>query len=466
MPAREPVVGLEVHIQLHTQTKLFCSCPTRASEPNTATCEVCLGMPGSKPVINKKAIEFALRIAEALHCKVNKEFFFSRKTYFYPDMAKNFQITQYEIPLAEKGYIELSSGKKVRITRMHLEEDPAALLHGEGISKPNYSLVDYNRSGIPLAEIVTEPDMNSPEEAREFLNELCNLLNYLEVYEPGEDTLKADTNVSLKGSERVEVKNVSGRKAVEAAAAYEIKRQSLVLDKGEKVERETRAFDEGKQSTRSMRKKETEEDYGYIFEADLPTFEVTGEMLKAAKKAIPERPKERAKRFVEEYNLTPYDAKVLCSDLHLSNLFEQAANATTPKLAATFLTRELLAILNRDNLTVKESGIEKEKVIALLKLLADGNVTEKNAKMAMVKYVTEKQDPVEWIDKNGLTKDMGSDLICAAVEKVLNANPQGVKDLKKGEKKALNFLLGLIMRETKGKAEPREVQKIIEKRIK
>ena len=228
------VIGLEIHVQLATDSKLFCSCPTQSDEPNTSTCPICLGMPGSKPVLNRKAVEFALMVAQALECKVNETFFFSRKTYFYPDLAKDFQITQYEIPVGEKGVLEIE-GKKIRITRVHLEEDPASLVHESGMTSSKFSLVDYNRSGIPLVEIVTEPDLESPEQARKFLDKLLLILNYLGVYTHGKSVLKADCNLSIKGSERVEVKNVTGFKAVEAALKAEEERQRSLLKKGEKI---------------------------------------------------------------------------------------------------------------------------------------------------------------------------------------------------------------------------------------
>src|SRR3989344_4295540 len=237
------VIGLEIHIQLDTESKLFCSCPTRASAgPNTAVCEVCLGMPGSKPVLNKKAVDYALMVALALNCRANREFFFSRKTYFYPDLAKNYQTTQYEVPVGEAGFLEVD-GKRVRIRRVHLEEDPASLVHEGGVGKSAYSLVDYNRSGIPLVEIVTEPDMESPAQARRFLDTLLTTLNYLGVYAHGESVLKADCNISLKGGERVEVKNVTGFRAVEDALEAEFARQKVAVAAGERIVQHTRGFD-------------------------------------------------------------------------------------------------------------------------------------------------------------------------------------------------------------------------------
>ncbi|MFH1256865.1 MAG: Asp-tRNA(Asn)/Glu-tRNA(Gln) amidotransferase subunit GatB [Candidatus Diapherotrites archaeon] len=460
------VIGLECHVQLHTASKLFCGCTTKATEPNSATCEICLGMPGSKPSLNEKALEFGLRVALALNCEINREFFFSRKTYFYPDLAKNFQITQFEIPLAKNGFVKLRSGKTVVIRRVHLEEDPAALVHEGGMASANYSLVDYNRSGIPLVEIVTEPVIDSPAEAREFLDELLNILNYLGVFVQGEDTLKVDSNISIKGSERVEVKNISGFQAVEKALLFEIERQRKALGKGGKVEREVRSFDEATGSTRSLRKKEFEEDYGYIFEPDLPSIELSEKQISDVKNALPELPQEKAQRLEKQFGLPAYDAKVLSSDISLAGLFDETAKTIDPKLSAKFLTRELLAILNHGNLSLSQLRLEANEITALLELLEKGMVSEKNAKEAMIKYVNEKIPPKEFLQKNNLLKDMKSDETAAIVEKVLNENPQAVEDLKKGETKALNFLVGLVMRQTKGKAEAREVQRMIEEMMK
>ena len=261
----KPIIGLEVHVQLSTESKLFCGCNSHASEqPNSAVCQVCLGMPGSKPVLNKKAVDNALKIALALNCDINSEFFFSRKTYFYPDMSKNFQITQYEIPLGKNGFIVLKSGKKIRIRRVHLEEDPASLVHEGGLGQATATLIDYNRSGCPLVEIVTEPDISSPEEARQLLDHLLAILNYLNVFVLGKDILKVDSNVSIEGSERVEVKNVTGFRSVEKALAFEITRQLSVLAKGEKVKRHTMAFDEETQTKFKQEMKKYKLDSFYI----------------------------------------------------------------------------------------------------------------------------------------------------------------------------------------------------------
>jgi len=466
MPELKPVIGLEIHVQLNTQSKLFCSCPTEAAEPNSACCEVCLGMPGSKPVLNKKAVEMALKVALALNCKVNEEFYFSRKTYFYPDMAKNFQITQYEIPIAVNGEVKLKGGKSIRIKRVHLEEDPAALVHEAGISQSNYCLIDYNRSGIPLIEIVTEPDLESPEEAREFLDSLLNLLRYLEVFVLGKNVLKADTNISIKGFERVEVKNVTGFKAVETALKSEIERQKGLINEGKKPVRETRAFDEVIGRTKSLRTKETEEDYGYIFEPDLPMIEIPKKELEEARKKLPELPEQKIKRLMKEKGLSEYDARVLSSSFELGKLFDEVSKKVDAKLAARFLSRELLAILNYNNKSLQDIENPERKITELLKLLQEQKIMEKAAKETMIKIVLENSEPLQVAGKMGWLAKMSEQELEKICDKVISENSKAVQDFKKGEQKALNFLLGQAARAAKGRAEPRLVKKIIEEKLK
>ncbi len=460
------MIGLECHVQLDTVTKLFCGCKTQAEEPNSACCPVCLGHPGSKPVLNAKALDYALKVAAALGCEINREFFFSRKTYFYPDMSKNFQITQYEIPLGLKGSVTLSSGRKIGITRVHLEEDPAALVHESGMGTSNFSLVDYNRSGIPLVEIVTEPDMVSPEEARDFLDQLTTILSYLKVFSPTTGVLKADCNASVYGHARVEVKNVTGKKGVEKALAYEIARQKNLLLNEKNIVRETRAFDEKTMTTRATRGKETEADYGYITDPDLTAFELSEEDIEGMKKALPELHADKAKRFVEELGLDEYTAKVLANNFQLGNVFEQVAKEVESKLAAKFLTRELMAVVNRSELDLDKIELDPEEISALLKLLSSGKITEKVSKQALIVYLTRNIPPTKFVEKQGLSKDLGEGEIEKAVEAVLIQNKQAVSDLKQGKQKSLNFLVGYVMRLTKAKAEPRLVQEMILKKVK
>lgn len=460
------MIGLECHVQLNTESKLFCGCPTNAEEPNSACCPICLGHPGSKPVLNEKALDFSLKVALALGCELNKEFFFSRKTYFYPDMPKNFQITQYEIPVGLNGKIVLPSGKQIRIRRVHLEEDPAALVHEAGMAASSFCLVDYNRSGIPLVEIVTEPDMETPAEAREFLDQLTTILSYLKVFSPTTGTLKADCNVSVYGNNRVEVKNVTGKKGVEAALSFEIGRQKNLLLNEKEIVRETRAFDEKTLTTRSTRTKETEEDYGYIFEADLTAYTLTEAEIEKMKKALPELHHAKSKRLVEEFGLDEYAAKVLSGSFALGNLFEGVAKETDPKLAANFLTRELMAVVNRSELDLENLELDALEISSLLQMLLENRITEKVAKEAIIAYLTKGTKPMDFIEKSGLAKDLSEKDIEKAVEKAMAENKQAVADLKRGQQKSLNFLVGQVMRLTRAKADAKTVQNIILKKIK
>ncbi|MDO8634225.1 MAG: Asp-tRNA(Asn)/Glu-tRNA(Gln) amidotransferase subunit GatB [archaeon] len=457
------VIGLEVHVQLSTKSKLFCSCPTEASEPNTAVCGTCLGLPGSKPFLNKKAVEMAVRTALALDCQANREFFFSRKTYFYPDLAKNYQITQFEKPVGENGFVVLSSGKKIRIRRLQLEEDPASLVHEGSAQSSAFSLVDYNRSGIPLVEIVTEPDMDGPKEAREFLNALVVTLDYLGVFVHGKNALKADANISIEGSNRVEVKNVTGFKAVETALLSEEERQRKTISGGKKVARETRGFDEKTGSTFSMREKETEEDYGYIFDPDIPPVSMSEKYLAGLKSSIPELFSQKVEKF-KKSGLPDYDARVIASEPVIAGIFEQAIKQVKPLTAAKFLTREVMGILNYNKITPREAGLSEKSIVGLLKMIEGGLVGEKNAKVAMIKHVLEKKDPCDFLEKNNLLLDLGEKEIGKALEEVLAENPRAIADLRAGGAKAVNFIVGQVVRKTKGKANAKIVQELLAKK--
>jgi len=467
MPEKEgTMIGLECHVQLNTNSKLFCGCPTQAEKPNSACCPICLGHPGSKPVLNAKALEYSMKVALALNCSLNKEFFFSRKTYFYPDMSKNFQITQYEIPIGLNGVVVLSSGKKIRITRVHLEEDPAALVHESGMGKSYYSMVDYNRSGIPLVEIVTEPDLESPKEARDFLDQLTTILSYLKVYSPTTGTLKADCNASVYGNARVEVKNVTGKKGVEKALSFEIARQKNMLLNEKEIMRETRAFDEKTMTTMASRGKETEADYGYIFEPDLTAYVITDEHIKELQNSLPELHYAKAKRFMKQFSLDEYTASVLANNFVLGNAFERVASEVEPALAAKFLTRELMAVVNRSSLDLDKIDLDASEISSLLTMLSERKITEKVSKDAVIAYLTKGIAPRAFIEKGGLAKDLDKGEIEKAVETVLVSNKQAVADLKAGKQKSLFFLVGQVMRLTKAKADAREIQQLIMKKVK
>jgi len=460
------MIGLEIHASLNTKSKLFCGCSTDSTDvPNSQTCNVCLGHPGSKPVLNEKAVEFATKIGLALNCKINEDFFFSRKTYFYPDMSLNYQITQYEIPVAENGFVFLNSGKKIRIKRAHVEWDPAALIHPSGMGKSSYVLIDYNRSGMPLIEIVTQPDLSSPAEAREFMNLLENILGYLQVLKPN-TTLKVDCNISINGGERTEIKNVSGFAAVEKALTYELARQKQEVKRGNKIEQHTRAFNAETGTTIELRKKETEADYGYIFDPDLVKVSLSKEFLVKAKAELPELPEQKAKRMQEQYKLSEYDAKVICSDLYLGKLFDElVAERANPIISARILTREVLAVLNHDSLDWGHVGINALELAMLVNLIEQGKVSDKNAKQSVINYISgDKSSPKNFLERNNLLISASVDLD-SIVTKVINSNRKAVVDYAGGNEKSLNFLAGLVMRETKGTVSPQMVLEELKKKL-
>jgi len=464
----DTVIGLEVHIELNTNTKLFCGCPTKGSEePNTRTCEVCLGMPGSKPVLNKKAVEFAIKLCLALNCKLNKELIFSRKSYFYPDMSKNYQITQYEIPLGHDGSLNLKSGKEVGITRVHMEEDPASLVHPKGIHESAYVLVDYNRSGNPLLEIVTGPELGSAEEAREFMKQLITTLGYLKIFDINSNIIKADANVSIKGSgyARQEVKNITGFKEIERALNYEIARQKSAVAEGKKLEQETRSWDSEKGITLLLRKKESEEDYGYILDTDLVKTEITGEFIGKIKKEMPELAHDKIKKFITKHKLRKEDAEILSAEKELAEMFEKVAEQVDPILAAKWLRRELIRVLNYNKKEISEMGIDEMHMVQLLKLVENRTITDSVAQKILEKLVEKPFDVNEYVKKENLGAVSDASELEKYCGEAVKENPKAAEDYRNGEEKALNFIVGQVMKKTKGKATPKEVNDIIKKLV-
>ncbi|HLD83350.1 MAG TPA: Asp-tRNA(Asn)/Glu-tRNA(Gln) amidotransferase subunit GatB [archaeon] len=448
-------IGLEVHVQLRTQTKMFCGCPNRHEEkPNTLTCEYCLGMPGSKPVLNAATVDAAIKIGLALNCAFPKEMFFSRKSYFYPDMGKNFQITQYEMPVASKGSCEIG-GRKIGITRVQMEEDPARIVH-----EKTHILVDYNRSGVPLCEIVTEPDFGSPKEARLFLQHLASILEYLGVMEPSmEGSMRVDANVSTE-SERVEIKNVTGFKEVERALNYEIIRQRGVLRRGQAVKRETRGWDAATGVTRAQRSKEEEDDYGYIFEADLPRITLAKEKIEAIGKILPELAEQKMKRYAK-MGVMPELAKAIVSEIDLAQAFEKVAESVEPALAAKWFAGEIKKTLNYADLRMKDTGIKPQQVAKLVCMVKDGKLTDRAAEMIFRKMV-EKPDEPEKLAK-GMQAIGSEEEIEALAKEALKENAKAVEDYKAGKKESFNFLVGQVMKKTKGRAKPDAVKAVMEK---
>ncbi len=459
-------IGLEIHVQLKTNSKLFCGCSTQGSgegsdEPNSRTCEVCLGMPGSKPVLNRKALEYAIKLCLALKCKINEKIFFSRKTYFYPDMSKNYQITQYELPLGYSGEIVVD-GKRMTLTRIHLEEDPAALVHPFGISESSYVLVDYNRSGIPLVEIVTAPEIESPEVARNFMKRLLSILFYLDIYDEKNCVIKADANVSVSGSgfTRVEIKNISGFKDIELALRSEIRRQQDVLKDGKKIQQETRGWNAETGQTILLRTKETEEDYGYIADPDLNLIDTAPIML-YAERQIPELPEEKQKRFAKQYRINDEYAYVLCSEKRLADMFENIAKEVDANLAAKWLRRELIRVLNYSKKEIREIGFDETHLIGLFRLLQEKKITDATGQKIMDLLVENPFDVKKYVEEQNLYAVSNINELEKFCREAILENPDAVADYKSGKEESLNFLVGNVMRKTRGKADPVEVKKIL-----
>ena len=464
----EVKIGLETHVQLDTETKLFCGCPNEeADEPNTHVCETCLGHPGSKPRLNEEVVNQAVKASEALNCNVNEDVFFSRKTYFYPDMSKNYQITQYEIPVGENGDKEIKiedEKKEIGITRIHIEEDPAKMKHfGGDISDSDYSKVDYNRAGTPLIEIVTDPDFTSPKEARAYLQQLAQMLQYLDLYQPESNfAIKTDANISIDGGERVEVKNITGTKDIEKALSYEISRQKQLKKRGREVTQQTRSFNQGTGATEEMREKETEEDYGYIFDPDLTRQELDEELQEEIRESLPELPQEKFERFREEYGLEDKLVESLITEASLAEDFEQLAGKFDADLVASWMTGDLKKVLNYNELTYSESGLEKSSIEYMLGLIDDDKISDRNAEMLLREVIGEKKEPEEVVEEEDLLK-AEDDEIDEFVESAIEENPEAVKDFESGDEEAVNFLVGQVMQKSQGKADPKTArEKIME----
>ncbi|MAE13851.1 Asp-tRNA(Asn)/Glu-tRNA(Gln) amidotransferase GatCAB subunit B [Candidatus Woesearchaeota archaeon] len=463
------VIGLEIHAELDTQTKLFCSCATKGNQqPNTRCCPICLGHPGTRPVLNKKALDYATKLCLALGSKLTKEIVFSRKNYFYPDMSKNYQITQFEEPIGTGGTITLKTGRKIQLTRIHIEEDPAALAYTHGMKNSDSVLVDYNRAGNPLVEIVTEPQLTSPAEARDFLNRLISVLGYLNIFDITRGIIKADANISLKESNysRVEIKNISGFKEIEKALTYEITRQKTQLRRGLKITRETRGWNPTSKTTLSLRTKETEADYGYILEPDLSLITLTDELIHLMKKEIPELAQQKSERYQREHKLSKEDADVMSMELELAQLFEKVATKIDPKLAARWLRRELLRVLNYNKKTTKEIQFNEKEIIELLSLVQTNTISETTAQKLMEQLMEKPFSPKEHIKKHNLEQVTNEKEIETLCKETIKEHPQAVKDYHAGEQKSLHYLLGQIMKKTRGKAEPTKTTKILKKELK
>jgi len=481
------VIGLEVHVQLETATKIFCGCSTRSDgdeEPNTRTCPVCLGLPGALPVLNEGAVEAAVKVGKALGSEIPEETRFHRKNYYYPDLPKNFQITQYDAPICDGGEIEFSvdgDRRTVGIERAHLEEDPGSLSHAGGsIDTAEYTLVDYNRAGTPLMEIVTEPDFRGAAEARAFLAKLTEVLEYLGVFDTTRDgSLRVDANLSmvdaaevdaggdidaatLEAANRTEVKNISSHKGAEKALAYEETRQKNAIQRGREIEQETRHWDESRGITVSMRSKEAEKDYRYFREADLPPLRVS-EWTEEID--IPELPDARRERFREAYGLDPESASKLTSTKQVADFYERVADRFDPGLAATWVADNLLGELHYRDMAITDVSGRLDEFVRLVELVDTDEITVKNAEEVVLRRMLDDGlDPDAVVEAEDLGKTDGES-IAAAVGDAIDDNPGAVEDYHAGEDGALNYLVGQVMAATGGSADPGTVNELLRERL-
>ena len=478
-PALETIIGLEVHAQLSTRSKMFCGCSTAfGAAPNSQTCPVCQGMPGVLPVINRSAVELGIRTALALGCRINEHNRFARKHYYYPDMPKNYQISQYEEPLAEHGVLAIEVGgtpRAIGIQRVHLEEDVGKLVHEGALETARSSTVDFNRAGVPLMEIVSKPDLRSPEEAAGYLRALRTILIYLRVCDGNmeEGSLRCDANISLRpaGSEeygvKVEIKNMNSFRNVQHALEHEVRRQARALDEGERIVQETRLWDPERARTVSMRSKEYAHDYRYFPEPDLPPLQVGAGWVEAIRAGLPELPAARRQRFAAAYGLSAYDADLLTQGRALADYFEAAVREhPRPKAVANWALNELLRELPADDdRAVAACPIPPRNLAGLLRLIDDGTISGKIAKDVFEKMYRTGQDAPSIIEREGLTQVADSGELSRIVDQVLAANPKVVEDWRSGKKAALGFLVGQVMKATQGRANPGLVNRLLGEKL-
>lgn len=473
----ETVIGLEVHVQLNTESKIFCSCSTRfKAEPNTQTCPVCLGLPGVLPVLNEEALRKAIMAGIALNARIAPYSKFDRKNYFYPDLPKAYQISQFDKPICSGGHIEVRSGdgtKRIGITRAHLEEDAGKSIHSSDPGR-RVSYVNFNRTGVPLLEIVSEPEISSSEEAYNYLQKLKMIMKYLDVSDCNmeEGSLRCDVNISLrprgdvKFGEKVEIKNLNSFKAVRSSIEYEISRQSALLREGERIAQETRLWDADRNVTFSMRSKEEAHDYRYFPEPDLAPVVLDEQYIETIRACIPELPDRKRGRFVEQYRLPEYDAEVLTSARPLADYFEAViAAGANPKRASNWIMSELLARLE-DHESISGFVVTPAGLASLLRLIENGTISGKIAKAVFEEMVARGGDPERIVAEKGLTQVTDAGAIEAMIDRVIGENPASVEDFRGGKDRALKFLVGQVMKESKGKANPQLVNEILLKKLK
>ena len=473
----EPVVGMECHAELLTRSKMFCGCANEfGGAPNTRTCPVCLGLPGSLPVMNKHAVDLVLRTSLALNCEISRDCLFARKNYFYPDLPKGYQISQYDDPIGVKGYLDITledgSSKRIHIRRVHLEEDTGKLIHAGG----NESEVDYNRSGVPLMEIVTEfpPDIFSAAEARAYLEKLRSILIYLGVSDGKmeEGHLRAEPNLSIRPAGttgvgvKTEIKNLNSFKSVYKGIQYEVERQSAVLDRGDAVRQETMGWNDLRNETYHMRFKEEEQEYRYFPEPDLVPLHFDESDIEAAHAALPELPDAKRTRFETQYGLRPYDAEILTASRPLADYYEEAAgDGVDPKAIANFVTGELARLLNASGQEITEAKVKPDQLRALITLRDDGKITNNIAKQILDEMFQTGQSAQTIVDAKGLAVVSDESAISAEVDKVLAVNPDVVAKIKAGNDKSKGFLTGQVMKALRGQGKPDVVNRLIDEKL-
>ena len=477
----EVVVGLEVHAELKTASKIFCCSSTEfGGDPNTHICPVCLGLPGVLPVLNKKVLEFAIKTGLALNCKIAEFSKFDRKNYYYPDLPKNYQISQYDLPVAEHGRLEVTLDgvhKRIGITRVHLEEDAGKLVHeGATMATSKYSLVDYNRTGVPLVEIVSEPDIRSPEEARLYLEKLKAILEYADVSDckMEEGSLRCDANISVRPmgqkefGTRTELKNMNSFRALQKALEYEVERQIEVLEDGGRVIQETRSWDEGKGITLSMRSKEEAHDYRYFPDPDLVPMVISREWVEAIRQTLPELPDARKIRYIRDYGLPEYDAEVITASMTLSDYFDEGLKHTkNAKTLSNWVMGETLKFINSSGFSVAdlEFPIPAANLAELVELIDKGTISGKIAKDVFKDMQEKGAKPGAVVEAKGLKQISDEGAVGAIVDEVLAKNPQSVEDFKNGKERALGFLVGQVMKATRGQANPEVVNRLLQEKM-
>lgn len=475
----EAVIGLEIHCELKTKTKIFCGCATGfGAEQNTHVCPVCLGLPGVLPTVNKRVVEFGIKAGLATNCTINKYSKFDRKNYYYPDLPKNWQTSQYDLPIAEHGWVDIDvdgEKKRIRLTRIHMEEDAGKLVHsGTTIKDSATSNVDYNRTGVPLLEIVSEPDLRSAEEARAYMEKIKAIMEYIDVSNcrMEEGNLRADINVSLRpvGTKelgtRTEMKNINSFKNLEDAINYEIERQEEVLEDGGHIIQETRTFDPARGITLSMRSKENAHDYRYMPEPDLPPIVTSEETIEKYRSELPELPDARRARLEKEYGLSDYDAGIITSSRAMAEYFDAVvATGADPKLAANWIMGDLAKNLNEDGIDITKSPVSAERLGKMIGLIMKDTISGKIAKKVFKEMWTNEDDPEKIVKDKGLVQITDTGAIEAAVDAAIAANPKAVAEYKGGKKKAIGALVGQVMKATRGKANPQMVNKMLAEKL-